>query len=99
MGLRTPLTADEVTARLAERPGWSGDTNQIEKTFQVDYDTAIRIVTEVGKVAIEIEHRPDIDIRWGLLRFVVTTHTANDQVTALDFLLVDRIESIKTRYS
>jgi 4a-hydroxytetrahydrobiopterin dehydratase len=94
MGLRTPLTADEVAARLAERPGWTGDTHQIEKTFEVDYDTAIRIVTEVGKAAIELEHRPDIDIRWDTLRFAMTTHTAGDQVTNLDLRTVDRIESI-----
>ena len=94
MGLRTPLTAEEVAARLAERPDWTGDTRQIEKTFHVDFDTAIRIVTEVGKAAIELEHRPDIDIRWDTIRFAMTTHTAANQVTDLDFLFADRLATI-----
>jgi 4a-hydroxytetrahydrobiopterin dehydratase len=92
MGLRTPLTEDEVRARLAERPGWSGDTQEIHKTFHLDYDTSIRAVAEIGQAAIELEHRPDIDIRWDTLHISMTTHTADDVVTELDFLLVDRIE-------
>jgi 4a-hydroxytetrahydrobiopterin dehydratase len=93
MSLRTPLNAEQVSKRLADT-GWSGDTAQISQAFAVDYDTAIRIVTEVGAVAIELEHRPDIDIRWDVLRFAMTTHTAGDVVTELDFQLAERINTI-----
>ena len=88
------LTADQVTDRLKRTPGWAGDATGIARTYTVDYDTAIRIVSEIGAVAIELEHRPDIDIRWGQLRVAMTTHTAGDQVTELDLLLVDRIDAI-----
>ena len=98
MGVRDPLSADDVQIRLAERDGWRGDTNQVEKVFRVDYDTAIRIVAAIGPVAIELEHRPDMDIRWDTLRVSMTTHTAGDVVTELDFLLVDRIDEIADRH-
>jgi 4a-hydroxytetrahydrobiopterin dehydratase len=98
MSVRDPLTADAVQAHLAEREGWAGDTTQIQKTFQVDYDAAIHIVTEIGKAAIELEHRPDIDIRWASLHISMTTHTASDVVTELDFLLADRIDAIATAH-
>lgn len=94
MGTRTPLTADEVEAHLVSRPGWNGDTAQIEKTYDVPYDTAMAIVSGIAQAAVELEHRPDIDIRWDKLRVAMTTHTAGDVVTELDFLLVDRIDAL-----
>ncbi|MEV6980019.1 4a-hydroxytetrahydrobiopterin dehydratase [Sphaerisporangium sp. NPDC051017] len=93
MGLRDPLTAEQVAERLTST-GWTGDTNQISKTYAVDYDTAIRIVADIGQAAIELEHRPDINIRWDQLHIFMTTHTAGDVVTELDFLLAERIDQI-----
>jgi len=61
------ITAAELPARLAPLEGWHGDTTGISRTCSVGYDTAIRIVGEVGQAAIELEHRPDIDIRWDRL--------------------------------
>jgi hypothetical protein len=64
MALRDPLTPGQVSDWLGRSSGWSGSTAGIRKTFAVVYDDAIQIVTEVGAAAIELEHRPDIDIRW-----------------------------------
>ncbi|WP_326644069.1 4a-hydroxytetrahydrobiopterin dehydratase [Streptosporangium sp. NBC_01755] len=97
MGLRDPLPAEEVTRRLASS-GWSGDTNEISKNYSIDYDSAMRAVAEIAQVAIELEHRPDIDIRWDHLRIAMTTHTAGDVVTELDFLLAVRINKITQRH-
>jgi 4a-hydroxytetrahydrobiopterin dehydratase len=94
MRVRDPLSPDDIRARLAERPGWQGDTEEITKTFQVEYHAGVRIVNAVAQAAIELEHHPDIDIRWDTLRFAITTHTASDKVTALDFLLADRIDAL-----
>ncbi|WP_371780593.1 4a-hydroxytetrahydrobiopterin dehydratase [Streptosporangium subroseum] len=93
MGLRDPLSAEEVEQRLTLN-GWSGDTTQISKTYTVGYDIAMQIVAEIAPVAIEMEHRPDINIRWDTLHIFMTTHTAGDVVTALDFLLAERIDHI-----
>lgn len=97
MSLRIPLTHDQVTERLTAT-GWSGSTAEIGQTFAVEYDSAMRIVAEVAAVAIELEHRPDIDIRWDRLRFAMTTHTAGDAVTELDFKTAERINEIARRY-
>ncbi len=94
MALRDPLTNDQVSDWLRRSDGWSGSTAGISKTFAVGYDDAIQIVTEVGAAAIELEHRPDIDIRWDRLSFAMTTHTAGDVVTELDFILAQRIDRI-----
>ncbi len=88
------LTSEQVNEKLAALDGWHGENATISKDYNVDYDTAIKIVTEIGEAAIELEHRPDIDIRWDRLHIHMTTHTAGDVITELDFLLVDRIEAI-----
>jgi 4a-hydroxytetrahydrobiopterin dehydratase len=93
------ITAEQLRDRLAGLEGWHGDTSGISKDYRVDYDTAIQIVTEIGKAAVELEHRPDIDIRWDLLRIFMTTHTAGDVVTELDFLLITRIDAIAASHS
>lgn len=88
------ITAGQLSERLSGLEGWHGDTSGISKDYRVDYDTAIRIVAEIGKAAVELEHRPDIDIRWDRLHIFMTTHTAGDVVTELDFLLTARIDAI-----
>ena len=88
------VTADRLADRLAALDGWHGDTGGVSKDYRTDYDTAIRIVAGIGQAAIELEHRPDIDIRWDRLHVFLTTHTAGDVVTELDFLLIARIDDI-----
>lgn len=92
------ITAAELPGRLASLGGWHGDTSGISKAYAVGYDDAIRIVGEIGQAAIELEHRPDIDIRWDRLTVYLTTHTAGDVVTELDFLLLARIDAIVAKY-
>lgn len=92
------LSADDIRARFAERVGWTGDTQEITKTFDVAYHAAVAIIVEVARAAIELVHHPDIDLRWDKLRFMVTTHTAGDRVTELDFLLADRIDTIAAQH-
>jgi 4a-hydroxytetrahydrobiopterin dehydratase len=92
------ITAAELQGRLASLEGWHGDTTGISKAYSVGYDDAIRIVGEIGQAAIELEHRPDIDIRWDQLTIYLTTHTAGDVVTELDFLLLARIDAIIAKH-
>jgi 4a-hydroxytetrahydrobiopterin dehydratase len=98
MALRDPLDADGVQARLAERPGWTGDTAMIAKTIGVNHDNIPKIFADVWQAADDLEHHPDIDVRWDTMRFTMTTHTAGDAVTELDFLLADRIDQIAVEH-
>lgn len=99
MGVRDPLAPDVVTTKLAERTGWRQVGHEITRTYELDYDTAITAVVDIGKAAIELEHRPDLDIRWATLTVTMTTHTAGDVLTELDFLLADRIDQIIDEHS
>ncbi|EFC86839.1 4a-hydroxytetrahydrobiopterin dehydratase [Parafrankia sp. EUN1f] len=100
MGLRDPLPADEVTRRLAALDGWvkATDREEIHKTFPVEYYAAIEALGAVAESAKELEHHPDVELHWGELTFSLTTYSAGQRITELDFRLVDRIESVLAGY-
>jgi 4a-hydroxytetrahydrobiopterin dehydratase len=90
----TLLSADEVNAGLAELDGWTGDTDGIERSVEcASFPAAIDLVRRVADVAEEMNHHPDIDIRWRTVRFAVATHSAGG-VTAYDVKLARRIDGL-----
>ena len=48
----------------------------------------------IGAKAREVQHHPDIDIRWQRIRFGITTHDAGNRLTAKDFELARQIDAI-----
>lgn len=57
------------------------------------YAAAIAWVNRIAEAAEDLDHHPDIDIRWCTLTFRLTTHSAGG-LTDLDLLLADRIDAI-----
>jgi 4a-hydroxytetrahydrobiopterin dehydratase len=51
------------------------------------------VVDRVAEVAEEMDHHPDIDIRWRTLTFRCVTHSAGG-VTTRDIALANRIDRI-----
>jgi 4a-hydroxytetrahydrobiopterin dehydratase len=88
------LSPEDVAARLTGLSEWSGDAQAISRTVKMPtFPAAIAVVDRVGAVAEELDHHPDIDIRWRKVTFVCATHTAGG-VTAEDFDLARRIDQI-----
>ncbi|MET9341341.1 MULTISPECIES: 4a-hydroxytetrahydrobiopterin dehydratase [unclassified Nonomuraea] len=58
-----------------------------------DFPTAIRIVDAIAVKAEELNHHPDIDIRWRTLHLALTTHDAG-HLTELDHTLAAIIDDI-----
>jgi 4a-hydroxytetrahydrobiopterin dehydratase len=86
------LTEEEVREALRELPGWSGDPERLERVLTAsDFPTAIRLVTLVADAAEEMNHHPDMDIRWRRVRFVLRTHVSSG-VTKYDTELAHRID-------
>ncbi|UGQ09439.1 4a-hydroxytetrahydrobiopterin dehydratase [Yinghuangia sp. ASG 101] len=91
-----PELLDEasVLTALAALDGWEGDFHGIRRDVEApDFPTAIRIVDVVAVAAEDMNHHPDIDIRWRTVRFALTTHDAGG-VTALDIELARNIDAI-----
>lgn len=88
------LDADEITRQLEDLPGW----HLLDRTLSARYDApdflgAIRLVSEVALVAEEMDHHPDIDIRWKRVRFDLSTHSEGG-VTQFDVELAHRIADL-----
>jgi 4a-hydroxytetrahydrobiopterin dehydratase len=88
------ISAGDLPGRLAALPGWRGDTSGISRDYPVGWDEAAAMVPEIAALAVELAHRPDLDIRWAALRVFMTTHTAGDVVTELDLAMAARLDAI-----
>ncbi len=88
------LDVDEITRQLEDLPGW----HLLDRTLSARYDApdflaAIRLVDDVALAAEEMDHHPDIDIRWKRVRFELSTHSEGG-VTQLDVELAHRIADL-----
>jgi 4a-hydroxytetrahydrobiopterin dehydratase len=88
------LSPEDVSAALARLPAWSGDADGIERTVRLSsFREAVDTVVAIADVAEEMDHHPDIDLRWRTLRIAVATHSAGG-VTALDLDLARRVDAL-----
>ncbi|GIJ40746.1 4a-hydroxytetrahydrobiopterin dehydratase [Micromonospora andamanensis] len=88
------LTAEAVRNELGGLAGWSGDPTGITRTVELaSFPDAIAVVDRVAATAEELDHHPDIDIRWRTVTFRCVTHSAGG-VTERDLRLARRIDEI-----
>ena len=92
--MATLLTGSSLEDAIATVDGWSGDASGIHRTVELaDFTSAISLVNSVAAVAEEMDHHPDIDIRWATLTFTNATHSMGG-VTNLDITLAGRINEL-----
>jgi 4a-hydroxytetrahydrobiopterin dehydratase len=88
------LGDDEVTTQLEGLSGWQREGDAIVATVEApDFPAAIRIVDTVADEAEQMNHHPDIDIRWNKVTLVNSTHSEGG-LTQLDIQLAHRITEI-----
>jgi 4a-hydroxytetrahydrobiopterin dehydratase len=88
------LTAEAVRDELGGLAGWSGDPTGITRTVELaSFPDAIAVVDRVAVAAEELDHHPDIDIRWRTVTLRCVTHSV-DGVTMRDIRLARRIDEI-----
>ena len=89
-----PLTEDEIVIALDGMPGWRREGDETTRTYSIRYHGGVAMIVHVADVERLISHHADIDLRWGKLRFGITTHDAGHKLTAADFDLARRIDAI-----
>jgi 4a-hydroxytetrahydrobiopterin dehydratase len=92
--MRDLLDDRRVEDFCAARPRWESRGRAIVGAAKAgSFMAAIGWVDRIADAAEELDHHPDIDIRWCRLTFVLTTHSAGG-LTELDLLLAERIDAI-----
>lgn len=88
------LDAEAVRRELDGLDGWAGDPAGISRTVELgSFPDAIAMVDRVAAVAEELDHHPDIDIRWRTVTFRCATHSVGG-LTQRDVELARRIDDI-----
>jgi 4a-hydroxytetrahydrobiopterin dehydratase len=88
------LSPDDLTAALSSLPHWSGDGEGIRRTVDLpSFRDAVDAIVAIADVAEELDHHPDVDLRWRTLHLTSVTHSAGG-VTGLDLQLAGRIDAL-----
>ncbi len=88
------LSPDQLAAALPDLPLWSGDATGLHRTVALPgFRDAVAAIGAIADVAEEMDHHPDIDLRWRTLHLHVVTHSAGG-VTDNDVELARRIDAL-----
>jgi 4a-hydroxytetrahydrobiopterin dehydratase len=88
------LSPDEITAALRELPRWSGDGDGLRRTVELpSFRDAVAAIVAIADIAEEMDHHPDVDLRWRTLHLALVTHSAGG-VTGNDTELARRIDAL-----
>jgi 4a-hydroxytetrahydrobiopterin dehydratase len=88
------LSQQEIETRLGGLPAWKVVSGELERVFTfADFVAALAFVNQVGSLAEEAGHHPDIDIRYNRVRLALVTHDAGG-ITAKDFNLAAAVSRL-----
>ena len=91
------MTKEESQKYLAEVLGWSviEEGKKIIKTFEKkDFVSALAFVNEIGRIAEEEGHHPDLHIYYNKVQIELWTHAIGG-LSENDFILAAKINGIK----
>ena len=84
-----------LAALAAQLPAWQvRDGHLVRDVEAPTFPAAIEWVVMIAQAAEELDHHPDIDIRWRRLHLDLSTHSAGSRITDLDVALATRIAAI-----
>lgn len=84
----------EIQRALGSLSGWSRRGDVLTKTFAFErFMDGIAFVNRVAKIADEMNHHPDVDIRYTKITIALSTHDAGG-ITQSDLQLAERIEKV-----
>lgn len=88
------LDGDAVARALADLPLWSGNADGLRRTVELpSFRDAVAAIVAIADVAEEIDHHPDVDLRWRTLHLALVSHSAGG-VSELDLQLARRIDAL-----
>ena len=93
------LSPQDVEEMLADLPEWSQSSEAMQRTFRFDdFRGSIAFVNRISDLAEDVQHHPDIMIRYNKVTLTLSTHDAGG-LTEKDFAFArtaDGNETIKS---
>jgi len=85
----------EIEQKVEALDGWEIEgSKKIYKNYKFkNFQQALDFTNQVGAVAEEMQHHPDIYLTWGKVEIEIFTHE-EDSLTDADFELAERIDQI-----
>ena len=92
-----PMEKDEIEKLLKELDGWEAiKGHHLSKIYKFkDFREALDFVNEVGNLAEEQGHHPDVCFGWGNVDISIWTHKINGLTTS-DFVLAAKIDKLRS---
>lgn len=86
------LGAEEIKGWIASQSGWKHKDNAIRKEYEFpSFRDSIVFVNRIASIADDLNHHPDIDVRYNKVVLTITTHDAGG-VTEKDLSLAGKID-------
>jgi 4a-hydroxytetrahydrobiopterin dehydratase len=84
------LTQAEIDARAHSlHPGWTVSTERLSRSIEfADFLTAVEFVNRLAPRCEQLDHHPDLNLRWRRIEIELSTHSAGG-VTELDLQLAE----------
>jgi 4a-hydroxytetrahydrobiopterin dehydratase len=90
------LRKNQISAELAQLKDWKLRGREISKRYVFeDFKQGIRVINRIAKIAEDMNHHPDIEIRYHTVRVTLTTHDEGG-LTMKDFKLASKRDRIKS---
>ncbi len=89
------LDQDRIDAALVDRhPGWSGTPRKLRRSIEfADFPTAVEFINRIAPRCEELDHHPDLALRWRWVDIELSTHSAGG-VTDLDLTLAEIVDEV-----
>lgn len=86
------LSTEEIQKWIADHSGWKHKNDAITKEYVLgSFRDSIVFMNRIASIADDLNHHPDIDIRYNKVRLTMTTHDAGG-LTKKDLTLAQRID-------
>ncbi len=91
-----PLDFAKMDELRSQVPAWEygPDRHNISRTFKFhDFATALNFVNQIGRLAEQEGHHPDIYLAWGKVRVDLWTHKVGG-ISESDFIMACKIDDL-----
>jgi 4a-hydroxytetrahydrobiopterin dehydratase len=89
------LVQDRIDAALqARHPAWTGTPEKLARSIEfADFPTAVEFINQIAPRCEELDHHPDLALRWRWVDVQLSTHSAGG-VTELDLTLAEIVDEV-----